>query len=63
MRASLLVSALFALPALRTIHQSPVLTRVCAVTLAGYLHYVISMVNEICAYLKIPCLTIRKVAD
>jgi hypothetical protein len=32
-----------------------------AVVVAGYLHYVISMVNEICAFLKIPCLTVRKV--
>ena len=32
-----------------------------AVVLAGYLHYVVSLINEICAYLKIPCLTIRKV--
>jgi hypothetical protein len=34
-----------------------------AVVVLGYLHYVISMVNEICAYLKIPCLTVRKVVD
>ena len=32
-----------------------------AVAVAGYLHYVVSMVNEICAFLNIPCLTIRKV--
>lgn len=32
-----------------------------AVVVAGYLHYVISMINEICAFLKIPCLTVRKV--
>ncbi|KAI7846212.1 hypothetical protein COHA_000282 [Chlorella ohadii] len=34
---------------------------VCAVSLALYLHYVVSMVREICAFLCIPCLTVRKV--
>ena len=29
----------------------------------GYLHYVVSVVNEICAFLQIPCLTIRKMVD
>eukprot|EP00887_Chlorella_sp_A99_P008007 scaffold12.g8007.t1 len=32
-----------------------------AVVVAGYLAYVVSMVNEICAFLQIPCLTVRKV--
>ena len=32
-----------------------------AVSLALYLHYVVSMVREICAFLCIPCLTVRKV--
>ena len=26
----------------------------------GYLHYVISVINEICAYLDITCLTLTK---
>ncbi len=30
-----------------------------AVTLAGYLHYTVHVVNEICAYLGINCLTIK----
>lgn len=30
---------------------------------AGYLHYVINVVNEICAFLDIPCLTIRRKQD
>jgi ethanolaminephosphotransferase len=34
---------------------------VCAVSLVLYLHYVVSMVREICAFLCIPCLTVRKV--
>ena len=33
-----------------------------AVILVGYLHYVVSLINEICAYLGINVLTIRKVA-
>ncbi|KAI3425927.1 hypothetical protein D9Q98_007899 [Chlorella vulgaris] len=50
-------------------HRNPCLDPVIvgysvnAVVVLGYLHYVISMVNEICAYLKIPCLTVRKVVD
>lgn len=32
-----------------------------AVSLVLYLHYVVSMVREICAFLCIPCLTVRKV--
>ncbi|KAL4432539.1 hypothetical protein ABPG77_000476 [Micractinium sp. CCAP 211/92] len=34
-----------------------------AVVIAGYLHYVVCVINEICAFLNIPCLTIRKVAE
>ena len=30
-----------------------------AVVVVGYLHYVVAMINEICAFLDIPCLTIR----
>lgn len=34
-----------------------------AAVVLGYLHYVTSMINEICSFLRIPCLTVRKVAD
>lgn len=34
-----------------------------AVVVSGYLHYAISMVAEICAFLGIPCLTVRKVEE
>lgn len=34
-----------------------------AVVVGGYLHYVVVMINEICGFLGIPCLTVRKVAE
>lgn len=36
----------------------PVACAVNMVVVVGYLHYVVAVVNEICAFLKIPCLTI-----
>lgn len=34
-----------------------------AVVVGGYLHYVVVMINEICGFLGIPCLTVHKVAE
>lgn len=33
---------------------------VCAVVIVGYLHYVVCVINEICAFLQIPCLSVKK---
>ncbi len=33
---------------------------VAAIMLAGYLHYITSAINEICAFLGIACLTIKQ---
>lgn len=34
-----------------------------AVVVAGYLHYVMAVINEICAFLGIKCLTIKPSKD
>ena len=48
---------------LQMVPAQPLAWLVCAITLAGYLHYVVSSVNEICAYLNIKCLTIPVLTD
>ena len=40
---------------------TPVSWAVCVVMVLGYLHYVLSVVDQICSYLGIQCLRIKKV--